>query len=69
MNTAQALIAIHNLLPESLDDVILAIPEEEDLFEGLEANYSNLLVEIWAILNSFPPGALEAESESGECSQ
>jgi len=43
---AQALIDIHNALPEWSGDVD-------------EAEWSDILAAIWDVLNRFPPGSLE----------
>jgi hypothetical protein len=63
---AQALISIHNITPQSSVDEInreytkrSVDDDDPDLTGIVEDLYSNLLVDIWHILNQFEPGVLE----------
>lgn len=63
---AQALINIHNITPQSSVDEInreylkrSVDDDDPDPMGIVEDLYSNLLVDIWYILNQFEPGVLE----------
>ena len=59
---AQALIDIHNMLPDGLDEVLKEMPEDVDSpFEWLEEQFSNLLVDLWKVMHRFPHKTLESE--------
>lgn len=61
---ATALIDIHNALPQASVDVMAAMPEDDDVYEYLMEQYSNLLVTLWDIIHRFDNDALEALAEA-----
>lgn len=61
---ATALIDIHSALPQASADVMAAMPEEEDEYEYLMEQYSNLLVTLWGILHRFDGTDLETLAEA-----
>jgi len=62
---AQALIDIHNILPQCSEDGLDDLPEDISFEEHWEQSYSNLLVVLWDIVHRFPPGLLEKSLKSG----
>lgn len=60
---AKALIDIHNALPQASADVMAAMPEDDNEYEYLMEQYSNLLVTLWSVLHRFDNVDLEALAE------
>lgn len=63
---AEALIDIHNALPSASADVMAAMLEDDNEYEYLMEQYSNLLVTLWDVIHRFDSTDLEALAEEAD---